>query len=78
MIVVWYAALLSFAICGVIVLVALYVATWSLAIILALFVWAYRLARGQRGSQVWRRPFTPRLRAKIPRAIPQARYSARR
>jgi purine-cytosine permease-like protein len=78
MILIWYVLLICMAVMGVIALAAFYVAMWIVAIIAALVIYAARFASGQRGEQLWRKPFSPRIKIKLPAAISQARFSNRR
>jgi hypothetical protein len=75
---IWYVLLIWFALMGVIALALFYVAMWIVAAFAAAVMIGLRAARGQRGNQLWRKPFTPRLKITIPATISQARYSNRR
>jgi hypothetical protein len=78
MIIIWYILALWLALCGLIVIACLYIAMWIVAILAAVVMIGLRAARGQRGDQLWRKPFTPRLKLKIPAVAAPARYSDRR
>jgi hypothetical protein len=78
MIIIWYVLLIWLAICGLIAFACVYIAMWIVAILAAVMMIGLRAARGQRGNQLWRKPFTPGRRFKIPPAVPQARWSDRR
>jgi hypothetical protein len=78
MIVIWYVLLIWLAICGLIAIACLYIAMWIVAIFAAAVMMGLRAVRGQRGDQLFRQPFTPRIKLKIPAAVSQARYSDRR
>jgi hypothetical protein len=78
MILIWYVLLICLAVMGVIALAALYVAMWIVAIIAAIVIFAVRFVSGQRGEQLWRRPFSPRIKIKLPAVISQAHFSNRR
>jgi hypothetical protein len=71
-----YMLLIFAAILGAVVIACFYIAMWLVAIVVALGVFAFRLASGQRGDQLWRRPWTPHI--KTPAAISQMRISDRR
>jgi hypothetical protein len=73
----WYVLLIWLALCGAIVLACLYVAMWLVAIVAALCMAGFRLARGERGEGLWRMPFKPRVPAQRI-AVPQAHFSDRR
>ncbi len=60
----FYVMVICFAIMSLIVLALFYAAFWFVAIVVGLCVIVYRLARGQRGEQLWRDPFSRRLREK--------------
>jgi hypothetical protein len=78
MILIWYVLAIWLAICGLIVVACLFIALWTVAILAAVAMTGLRAARGQRGDQLWRKPFTPRLPFKVPHKTPQARFSDRR
>lgn len=74
----WYVVLLWLALCGLIILACLYVAMWTVAGAVAIVMILIRAARGQRGDEMLRQPFTPRFPRLIKRPVPQAKYSNRR
>jgi hypothetical protein len=78
MIVLWYILLLWLAVCGIVVIACFYLALWIVAIFAAVVMIGIRAARGQRGDQLFRKPFTPRIKLKRPAAVSQARFSDRR
>jgi hypothetical protein len=78
MIILWYVLLIWLAICGLIAFACVYLAMWIVAIFASVVMIGLRAARGQRGDQLWRKPFTPRLKLRIPAAVSPARYSDRR
>jgi hypothetical protein len=75
---IFYVLLIWFALMGVIVLALFYVAMWIAAALAAAAMIGLRAARGQRGNQLWRKPFTPRLKITMPATISPAKYSNRR
>lgn len=73
-----YVLLISLAVVGIVVIACLYVAMWLAAIVAAVGVFAFRFASGQRGDQLWRKPFTRWPKIIVPAAISQMRSSDRR
>jgi hypothetical protein len=78
MILIWYVLLACLAVSGLVVLACFYIAMWLVAIVAAFAVFTFRFVSGQRGDQLWRKSFTPRLKINVPAAISQMRFSDRR
>lgn len=74
----YYVVIVYLALMGIILFAMFYVAMWVVAAVIAILVWAFRVIRGQRGEQLWRRPFTPPTISGVKRAVSQAQYSDRR
>jgi hypothetical protein len=70
-----YVLMLWLALCGLVVIACLYVAMWLVAIVAAVAMIGFRLARGQRGDDLWRMPFKPHVPGRP--AVRQALYSDR-
>lgn len=74
----FYIILLCLAFMGVLAIVCFFIALWMIAIVIDLIVMGSRLARGQRGDELWRDPFSVRLVHRVPMKVPQAAHSNRR
>lgn len=74
----FYIILLCLAFMGLLAIACFIAAMWIAAVIIDLIVMSIRLARGQRGDELWRNPFSRRLIHRTPRRTPQAAYSNRR
>lgn len=72
----FFVVLICLAIAGIIFIAEMIFAFWMVAAAIALLVLVFRLLQGQRGEQLWRKPFSRRLRPKKPPS--QAAYSNRR